>query len=161
MVRAGEKLALLFGSHSSLTNLQSRVKSVSDVKMAMTNAERQARYLQKLKARADGAGLEKMAQEAVDAGFAAMWAIFSRPNADGGRWGDIDGMSDVADLKRSYRGQAVEALAALEDWLRPEEETLILDGERDAIKRAAAIYRVALLRHVTTKTGPVKKTPKR
>ena len=127
----------------------------------MTNAERQARYLQKLKSRADGAGLEKMAQEAVDAGFAAMWAIFSRPTADGSIWGDIGGMSDVADLKRSYHGQAVEALAALEDWLRPDEETPILDGERDAIMRAAAIYRAALLRHVPTKAGPIKKTRKR
>ena len=126
----------------------------------MTNAERQARYLERLKSRADGADLGKLAQGAVDAGFAAVWAIYSRPPADGSPWGDIDGMSDVSDLKRAYQGQTSEALAMFEDWLGEDEVEHISAEERTTIERAAAVYRAALLKHVPASEN-VKRARKR
>lgn len=116
--------------------------------MVLSNAERQRRFRQRFKARANGIDLGQMALEAVDAGFAAVWAIYTRPSADGSQWGDIDGMSNVSDLMRVYRGQTAEGLAMFEDWLVPEEETHISGEERTAIERAVAVYQAALLKHV-------------
>jgi hypothetical protein len=47
--------------------------------MAMTNAERQRRYRQKLKARASGDALGDRVREASDRAVAALWAFHERP----------------------------------------------------------------------------------
>ncbi|EGD58157.1 hypothetical protein Y88_0209 [Novosphingobium nitrogenifigens DSM 19370] len=83
--------------------------------MAMTNAERQRRYRQKLKARASGDALGDRVREASDRAVAALWAFHERPAPGGVRWSDIDGCTTLddylAELQRSP-GNLVEACYA-------------------------------------------------
>jgi hypothetical protein len=73
--------------------------------MALTNAERQRRYRQRLKARASGAALGDQARNAVERAIAALWAFHQRPGPSGVRWADIDGCDTLplyrAELERS------------------------------------------------------------
>jgi hypothetical protein len=64
--------------------------------MAMTNAERQRRYRQRLKARASGDALGDQARAAVERAIAALWAFHERPAPSGLRWADIDGCTTLA-----------------------------------------------------------------
>ncbi len=126
--------------------------------MVLSNAERQERYRQRLKARATGADLGEQARAAVDAAFAAVWAIFSRPAPDGGEWGDLEGFADLAGWQASFHNfGTAEILAMFEGWLSEDEETEITDAEREAIERGAAIYRAALLKHIP-EPEPVKRS---
>ncbi|MCW1381312.1 hypothetical protein OLX02_00605 [Novosphingobium sp. KCTC 2891] len=59
--------------------------------MAMTNAERQRRYRQKLKARASGAAIADQARDAAERAVAALWSFHERPAPSGLIWADIDG----------------------------------------------------------------------
>ena len=59
--------------------------------MALTNAERQRRYRQKLKARASGDAAGDLAHAAVSRAIAALWTFHERPTPTGLRWADIDG----------------------------------------------------------------------
>lgn len=73
--------------------------------MAMSNAERQRRYRQKLKARASGDALADRARDAVERAVAALWAFHERPAPSGLHWADIDGCTTVelyrSELQRS------------------------------------------------------------
>lgn len=73
--------------------------------MALSNAERQRRYRQRLKARASGAALGEQARLAVDRAIDALWAFHQRPGPSGVRWADIDGCHTLqlyrAELERS------------------------------------------------------------
>lgn len=73
--------------------------------MALSNAERQRRYRQRLKARASGAALGDQARAAVERAIAALWAFHERPGPSGVRWADIDGCETIelyrAELERS------------------------------------------------------------
>jgi hypothetical protein len=73
--------------------------------MAMSNAQRQRRYRQKLKARASGDALGDRVREAVERAVAALWAFHERPAPSGMRWADIDGCTSLevyrSELQRS------------------------------------------------------------
>jgi len=64
--------------------------------MAMSNAERQRRYRNKLKARASGDALVDHARDAVERAIAALWAFHERPTPGGLRWADVDGCLTLA-----------------------------------------------------------------
>ena len=93
--------------------------------MALTNAERQARYRARLKARASGEGLmvhvDKVVGDAVD----ALWNYFNRPDPDGQPWADIDGCGTAADYRATISGQLTDICRAVH-WngqgLLPDEE---------------------------------------
>ena len=63
--------------------------------MAMTNAERQRRYRQRLKARASGAALPEQARDAVERAIAALWTFHERPSPQGLCWAEIDGCATL------------------------------------------------------------------
>ncbi|WP_225205849.1 hypothetical protein [Novosphingobium huizhouense] len=95
--------------------------------MAMTNAERQRRYRQRLKARASGAALPEQARDAVERAIVALWAFHERPSPQGLVWSDIDGCTTIdqyrSDLERNP-GNLIQACRAfLPDFvgLTPEE----------------------------------------
>ncbi len=59
--------------------------------MALSNAERQRRYRQNLKARASGDAIGAQARMAVERAIAALWAFHERPAPGGIAWAQIDG----------------------------------------------------------------------
>ena len=71
----------------------------------MSNAERQRRYREKLKARASGDALADRVCDAVEHALAALWAFHERPAPGGMRWSDIDGCTNLtiyrAELQRA------------------------------------------------------------
>lgn len=83
--------------------------------MALTNAERQRRYRQKLKARASPDGLGELARLAVERAVQALWAFHQRPGPGGIDWALIDGCATLAqyrsELERSP-GNLVQAVRA-------------------------------------------------
>ena len=68
----------------------------------MTNAERQARYLEKLKARAHGTDLPERIKAALDAAYQAAWDIWTRENYGGIEdypdWQSMRGLALAGDL---------------------------------------------------------------
>lgn len=95
--------------------------------MAMTNAERQRRYRQRLKARASGAALPEQARDAVEHAIAALWAFHERPSPQGLNWAEIDGCSTIdqyrSELERNPGNFLQACRAFLPDFggLTPEE----------------------------------------
>jgi len=83
--------------------------------MAMSNADRQRRYRQKLKARASGDALGDRVRDAVERAIAALWSFHERPAPGGMRWSDIDGCTNAelyrAELQRGT-GNLVQACRA-------------------------------------------------
>jgi hypothetical protein len=69
--------------------------------MALTNAERQRRYRQKLKARASTDAAGEHARVAVERAVQALWAFHQRPGPGGIDWAAIDGCTTLA----SYRSE--------------------------------------------------------
>ncbi|BEU99727.1 hypothetical protein [Novosphingobium olei] len=123
--------------------------------MAMTNAERQRRYRQRLKARASGAALPEQARDAVERAILALWSFHERPSPQGLSWADIDGCHSLdqyrSDLERNP-GNFIQACRAfLPDFagLTAEEAhavaTIIAlaDALRLAPPRAMALPRAA------------------
>ena len=92
--------------------------------MALTNAERQARYRARLKEKASGGALMTHVDKAADEAVEALWSFFNRPDPDGQPWADIDGCNSVAEYRLATRGQLIETCRAL-IWsgaeLHPEE----------------------------------------
>lgn len=95
--------------------------------MALSNAERQRRYRQKLKARASPDGLGELARAAVERAVQALWAFHQRPGPGGIDWAQIDGCTTLAqyrsELERSPGNlvQAVRAFLPEFAGLTPEE----------------------------------------
>lgn len=77
--------------------------------MAMTNAQRQARYRARLKARASREALGERARAAADDAVAALWAFFNRPGPTGECWDDVEGCATLAE----YRAQLAAEPGAL------------------------------------------------
>jgi hypothetical protein len=73
--------------------------------MALSNAERQRRYRQKLKARAAGDALPDRVRDAAERAVMALWAFHERPSPTGLRWADVDGCTSLevyrAELQRA------------------------------------------------------------
>lgn len=99
--------------------------------MALSNAERQRRYRQKLKARASGDALGDRARDAAERAVLALWAFHERPAPSGLRWSDIDGCTTLelyrSELQRSAHNlvQACRAFLPDYDGLTPEEARAI------------------------------------
>ena len=81
--------------------------------MALTNAERQARYRARLKARASGEGLMVHVDKVVDHAVDALWSYFNRPDPDGQPWADIDGCNGVNDYRATVSGQLTDICRAV------------------------------------------------
>lgn len=96
--------------------------------MALTNAERQARYRARMKAHAAGAGLMNHVDKAVDEAAEALWAFFNRPDPDGQPWADIDGCAGIEDYRAGLTGQLLATCRALlwnGEGLEPHERAAI------------------------------------
>lgn len=119
--------------------------------MAMTNAERQRRYRQKLKARASGDAIGDQARDAVERAILALWAFHERPGPNAMNWAEIDGCHTLdqyrSELERSP-GNLIQACRAfLPDFagLTPDEARAvatvveIADALRLAPRRAVAL----------------------
>lgn len=102
--------------------------------MALSNAERQARYRARMKARANGDAVLDHVGNAVDEAVDALWAFFNRPGPGGGEWDDIIGCATLAD----YRALLARDPAALVDACRG----IAWLGEGLSEQEAAAIRRV-------------------
>ncbi len=95
--------------------------------MALSNAERQRRYRQKLKLRASPDGVGDHARVAVERAVQALWAFHQRPGPGGIDWAAIDGCHTLAEyrseLERSPGNLIQAARAFLPDFsgLTPEE----------------------------------------
>lgn len=77
--------------------------------MPLSNAERQRRYRQRLKARASGAAVVEQAQLAVERAIHALWAYHERPSPSGIAWAEIDGCRTL----EAYRSELERAPANL------------------------------------------------
>lgn len=73
--------------------------------MALSNAERQRRYRQRLKAKASGAAVVDQVEFAVERAINALWAYHQRPSPTGLAWSEIDGCNTLdeyrSELERS------------------------------------------------------------
>jgi hypothetical protein len=99
--------------------------------MALSNAERQRRYRQKLKTRASLDAVGEQARAAVERAVQALWAFHQRPGPGGIDWAAIDGCMSLAqyrsELERSPGNLIQAARAFLPDFagLTPEEARAI------------------------------------
>lgn len=99
--------------------------------MALTNAERQRRYRQRLKARASGDALGEQARAAVDRAVEALWSFRQRPGPGGIEWAMVDGCDTIesyrAELAATPGGLLATARAFLPDWdgVLPEERAAL------------------------------------
>lgn len=99
--------------------------------MALTNAQRQARYRARLKASASLDALGRRAGEAVDEALSVIWEFFNRPSPGGARWADIDGCETLADYRAALAtdpGALVETCRQLVTYsvgLKPEEARVL------------------------------------
>jgi hypothetical protein len=105
--------------------------------MAMSNAERQRRYRQKLKARASGDALGERARDAAERAVAALWAFHERPAPSGLRWAEIDGCTSIELYRRELQRSPNNLLQACRAFL-PDFEGLS-DDEARAIETVIAI----------------------
>ena len=83
--------------------------------MALSNAQRQARYRARLKARAAPEALGERVREAAETAIAALWAFFNRPAPDGEAWGDIEGCPTPAAYRARLAADPGALLAACRD----------------------------------------------
>ena len=67
--------------------------------MPLTNAERQRRYRQRLKARASGDAIVDQARSAVENAVLALWAYHERPSPSGIAWSAIDGCRTLGEYR--------------------------------------------------------------
>ncbi|GEN99014.1 hypothetical protein NSE01_08470 [Novosphingobium sediminis] len=99
--------------------------------MALSNAERQRRYRQKLKLRASPDGVGEQARIAVERAVQALWTFHQRPGPGGIDWSAIDCCTTLAqyrsELERSPGNLIQAARAFLPDFtgLTPEEARAI------------------------------------
>lgn len=102
-------------------------RSRQSAAMAMTNADRQRRYRQKLRSLASGDALGDRVNEAVERAVAALWSFHERPAPGGVCWAEIDGCTTMAlyraELQRSPGNlvQAARAFVPQFDGLTPDE----------------------------------------
>ena len=99
--------------------------------MALSNAERQHRYRQNLKARASPNAAGEQARGAAEEAVLALWAFHQRPGPGGIDWSTIDGCTTLAqyrsELERSPGNLIQAARAFLPDFsgLTPNEARAI------------------------------------
>jgi hypothetical protein len=99
--------------------------------MALSNAERQRRYRQKLKARTSVNAAGEQARAAIERAVQALWAFHQRPGPGGIDWAAIDGCTTLAEYRSELErspGNLIEAARAfLPDFsgLTPDEARAI------------------------------------
>ncbi|WP_298290516.1 hypothetical protein [Novosphingobium sp.] len=99
--------------------------------MAFSNAERQRRYRQKLKARASADAAGELARAAIERAVQALWAFHQRPGTGGIDWAAIDGCTTLAEYRSELErspGNLIQAVRAfLPDFagLTPDEARAI------------------------------------
>lgn len=95
----------------------------------MSNAERQRRYRQRLKARASGEAVAEQARHAVERAIAALWAFHERPAPGGLSWAEIDGCQTFAQYRSELERAPGNLLQACRAFL-PDFGGLALDEAR-------------------------------
>lgn len=109
--------------------------------MPLTNAERQRRYRQRLKARASGDAVVEQARIAVERAVLALWAYHERPSSAGVAWSAIDGCRTLDEYRSELERSPSNLLQACRAFL-PGFEGLTLDEARavaDVIELAEAL----------------------
>ncbi|MCC6941618.1 hypothetical protein [Novosphingobium sp.] len=109
--------------------------------MPLSNAERQRRYRQRLKARAAGGAVVEQAQIAVERAVLALWAYHERPSPTGIAWREIDGCRTLDEYRSELERSPSNLLQACRAFL-PGFEGLTLDEARavaDVIEIADAL----------------------
>ncbi|WP_298191409.1 hypothetical protein [Novosphingobium sp.] len=97
--------------------------------MALSNAERQRRYRQKLKMRASPDGVGDLARVAVERAVHALWAFHQRPGPGGIDWAAIDGCTTLADYRSELERSPGNLIQAARAFL-PDFEGLTADEAR-------------------------------
>ncbi len=113
--------------------------------MPLSNAERQRRYRQRLRAKAAGANVVEQVRLAVERAVHALWAYHERPGPGGVLWSNIDGCHTLdqyrSELERSPANliQACRAFLPGFEGLTPAEARIIADVIEiaDALRLAA------------------------
>lgn len=85
--------------------------------MALTNAQRQARYRQKLKRAATTQALGEHVRNLVDSTAHIAWKVFTGPAPDGEGWSDADDLPTVEDYRRRLAGEPGRLVATCRDLL--------------------------------------------
>lgn len=116
---------------------------VNDYALAMplTNAERQRRYRQRLKARASGDAVVEQTRSAVERAVLSLWAYHERPSPAGVAWSAIDGCRTLGEYRSELERSPNNLLQACRAFL-PGFEGLTLDEARavaDVIELAEAL----------------------
>ncbi len=109
--------------------------------MPLSNAERQRRYRQRLKARATGGAVVEQAQIAVERAVLALWAYHERPSPTGIAWREIDGCRTLDEYRSELERSPSNLMQACRAFL-PGFEGLTLDEARavaDVIEIADAL----------------------
>lgn len=109
--------------------------------MPLSNAERQRRYRQRLKARAAGGAVVEQAQIAVERAVLALWAYHERPSPTGIAWREIDGCRTLDEYRSELERSPSNLMQACRAFL-PGFEGLTLDEARavaDVIEIADAL----------------------
>lgn len=107
--------------------------------MVLSNAERQKRYRQRLKAAARGDDLAERVRLALDAAFQVAWGALKR-----GGFGDVDDCPDWQALRDSLAGATIIELRETFDHL---EDHANSEREIAALRTALAVIDAVLLRH--------------
>lgn len=109
--------------------------------MPLSNAERQRRYRQRLKARASGEAVVDQARIAVERAVQALWAYHERPSPTGIAWSEIDGCRTLGEYRSELERSPGNLLQACRAFLSGF-EGLTLDEARavaDVIEIADAL----------------------
>jgi len=85
--------------------------------MPLTNAERQHRYRQRLKARASGEAVVDQARVAVERAVLALWAYHERPSPTGIMWSAIDGCHTLDEYRSELERSPTNLLQACRAFL--------------------------------------------
>ncbi|SCY00334.1 hypothetical protein SAMN05660666_00571 [Novosphingobium aromaticivorans] len=109
--------------------------------MPLSNAERQRRYRQNLKARASGAAIVDQARRAVERAVLALWAYHERPSPTGVPWSEIDGCRTLDEYRSELERSPVNLLQTCRAF-RPDFQGLLPHEARaiaDVIELADAL----------------------
>jgi hypothetical protein len=99
--------------------------------MALSNAERQARYRARQKARAGAVDVVQLVGKSVEEAVDALWNFFNRPGPGGEVWDDIAGCASREDYRALLASapsgliEACRSIAWLGEGLRDEETAAI------------------------------------
>lgn len=85
--------------------------------MALTNAERQARYRARLKRNASTHAMGERVRKLVDEAVEALWIIFNRPSPDGQGWAEVEGIGSLEDYRRALASDPGQLVGTCRDML--------------------------------------------